>query len=277
MKLKEWLDYAAAVLETNFSKPQAYQEANYLAQAILGQLVERNTPLSLIAQKCLNNALEKRKKHIPLAKIIQKKEFYSKNFITTQDTLDPRPETEAIIDLVKIKPRSILDLGTGTGCLIITLLTQFPKASALGIDISPEALKIAKKNAQIHLGKLIKKINFLEQNWAHNLTGHFDLIVANPPYVKKIDNLEIALKYEPKGALFGDHTTYKSMFESLKDITFFQMLVEVPDELITAIVKQIDEFFSDSTLEIHSLKGTQISILNITNKTTDNIKNFRFI
>jgi HemK-like putative methylase len=270
MKLKEWLDYSANILEKNFlSKSKAYQESNYLAQAVLGQLVERNIQLSLIAQKCLDRALEKRKKHMPLAKIVQNKEFYNKTFITTQDTLDPRPETEAIIDLVSIKPRSILDLGTGTGCLIIILLTKFPKAilNSIGIDISNAALKVAQKNANMHLNQFKKNITFTNGNWANNLKGHFDLIIANPPYITNKENLDDSLQYEPKQALFGNQDTYKEMLASLKNITFLQMLIEIPDNLISDVQTEIENIFPSHELTINTLEGTQISILNIKDAT----------
>jgi HemK-like putative methylase len=270
MKLKEWLDYSANILEKNFlSKSKAYQESNYLAQAVLGQLVERNIQLSLIAQKCLDRALEKRKKHMPLAKIVQNKEFYNKTFITTQDTLDPRPETEAIIDLVSIKPRSILDLGTGTGCLIIILLTKFPKAilNSIGIDISNAALKVAQKNANMHLNQFKKNITFTNGNWANNLKGHFDLIIANPPYITNKENLDDSLEYEPKQALFGNQDTYKEMLASLKNITFLQMLIEIPDNLISDVQTEIENIFPNHELTINTLEGTQISILNIKDAT----------
>ena len=108
----------------------------------------------------------------PLSKIIGKKEFYSRDFFVNNQTLDPRPETELIIDFIKSFEEKrktslkILDLGTGTGCIIISLyleLSKKIKVTGDGIDISNSALEIAKKNARYH--NLAGKINFFKSNW----------------------------------------------------------------------------------------------------------------
>ena len=128
----------------------------------------------------------------PLSKIIGKKEFYSRDFFVNSQTLDPRPETELIIDFIKsFKEKAytslkILDLGTGTGCIIISLFLELNKkinVTGDGIDISDDALEIAKKNARYH--NLSSKINFFKSNWFSNVKNKFDIIVSNPPYIKK--------------------------------------------------------------------------------------------
>ena len=128
----------------------------------------------------------------PLSKIIGKKEFYSRDFFVNTKTLDPRPETELIIDFIKnfeenrLTPLKILDLGTGTGCIIISLFLELNKkinVTGDGVDISDDALEIAKKNARYH--NLGDKINFFKSNWFSNVKNKFDIIVSNPPYIKK--------------------------------------------------------------------------------------------
>ena len=151
----------------------------------------------------------------PLSKIIGKKEFYSREFFVNSQTLDPRPETELIIDLVKSleekwsKPIRILDLGTGTGCIIISLyLELYKKISVLAdaTDISSEALEIAKKNARRH--NIDNKINFFKSNWFSNVKNKYDIIVSNPPYIKKnkISSLPPEVKkFDPKVSLCGGY------------------------------------------------------------------------
>ena len=151
----------------------------------------------------------------PLSKIIGKKEFYSREFFVNSQTLDPRPETELIIDLVKslegkkTKPIKILDLGTGSGCIIISLyLELYKKMSVLAdaTDISIEALEIAKKNAKRH--NIESKINFFKSNWFSNVKKKFDIIVSNPPYIKKSEIISLPTsvkKFDPKVSLCGGY------------------------------------------------------------------------
>ena len=151
----------------------------------------------------------------PLSKIIGKKEFYSREFFVNSQTLDPRPETELIIDLVKslkeksTKPIKILDLGTGSGCIIISLyLELYKKISVLAdaIDISIEALQIAKKNAKRH--NIESKINFFKSNWFSNVKNKFDIIVSNPPYIKRSEIITLppeVEKFDPKVSLCGGY------------------------------------------------------------------------
>ncbi len=149
----------------------------------------------------------------PISKIIGKKEFYSREFFVNSNTLDPRPETELIIDLIKNyemkrpKPLKILDLGTGTGCIIISLFLELYKKiniSCDAIDISDDALKVAKKNAIRH--NVSSKINFYKSNWFSNIKHKFDIIVSTPPYIKKseINFLPSEVKnFDPEISLCG--------------------------------------------------------------------------
>ena len=144
----------------------------------------------------------------PLAYIFKEKEFWNKLFEVSKDTLVPRPETELMVErLVKIykgKKIRILDVGTGSGCILIGLLTELKHSNGIGIDISNKTISIAKKNAN----KLLPNKNvkfFINKIEAINL-GIFDLIVSNPPYIKSslLVNLDKGIKlYEPKIALDG--------------------------------------------------------------------------
>jgi release factor glutamine methyltransferase len=144
----------------------------------------------------------------PMAYIMKEKEFWSKNFIVSPDTLIPRPETELmvekLVEIFKEKKLSILDIGTGSGCIIISLLSELKNSTGVGIDISKKALVIAKKNAKKH--KMLNKIKFFNKALNDKSYQKFDLIVSNPPYIKSstIKNLKEDIKrYEPRLALDG--------------------------------------------------------------------------
>jgi len=145
----------------------------------------------------------------PVSKIIGQKEFYGRVFKTTDDTLDPRPDSETLIDAVlrqvdRTKNPVMLDLGTGTGCLILTLLSELPKAQAIAVDLSEAALRVARQNA-IRL-EVEDRVLCVASDWFCKVTGTFDVIVSNPPYIPAADIPGLAAevrKYDPLSALVG--------------------------------------------------------------------------
>ena len=144
----------------------------------------------------------------PIAYIMGEKEFWSKKFYVNKGTLIPRPETELLVDkILKIyqgKKISILDIGTGSGCIIISILSSLKNSNGIGIDISKNAILTAKKNALKH--KLTKRVKFLNKSLNNIFSKKFDLIVSNPPYIgsKDIKNLSDDIKrHEPRIALDG--------------------------------------------------------------------------
>ena len=152
--------------------------------------------------------LKRRSNNEPIAYILEEKEFWSKQFIVSKDTLIPRPETELLVDQIlkiyKEKKISILDIGTGSGCIILSLLNNLEHSSGIGIDISRKAILIAKKNALKH--KLINKVKFFNKSLEDVVCKKFDLIVSNPPYIKRKDMKNLSddiKKHEPRMALDG--------------------------------------------------------------------------
>ena len=144
----------------------------------------------------------------PIAYIMGEKEFWSKKFYVNKGTLIPRPETELLVDkILKIyqgKKISILDIGTGSGCIIISILSSLKNSNGIGIDISKNAIMTAKKNALKH--KLNERVKFLNKSINNIFGKKFDLIVSNPPYIgsKDIKNLSDDIKrHEPRIALDG--------------------------------------------------------------------------
>lgn len=139
----------------------------------------------------------------PVAQLIGKREFRGRNFIVTEDTLDPRPDTEALVDWALQAPFTrVLDLGTGTGCILLSLLADMPKATGIGADFSAKALTVAKANAQaLDLGA---RATFAHSDWFSAITGRFDLIVSNPPYIAADEMADLAPEvrdHEPRMAL----------------------------------------------------------------------------
>jgi release factor glutamine methyltransferase len=152
--------------------------------------------------------LMRRSKNEPIAYIFGEKEFWSKSFNVNKHTLIPRPDTELLVDglLKKFKGKkiSILDIGTGSGCIIVSLLTNLRQSIGTGIDISKKAILTAKKNVERYkLNNIIKLIN---KSFENIFDKKFDLIVSNPPYIerKAIKNLSDDIKkHEPRMALDG--------------------------------------------------------------------------
>ena len=157
--------------------------------------------------------IERRLGGEPVSRIIGGREFYGRPFRIDASTLDPRPDTETLIEaaLALIEQYEkhetqlkLLDLGTGNGCILITLLAELPQASGVGIDLSLPALSLARANAQT-LG-VGDRASFMACDWLDAIDGTFDLVVANPPYLSAADMAELATEvrdHDPKGALDG--------------------------------------------------------------------------
>ena len=154
------------------------------------------------------NYIDRRIKNEPIAYILEEKEFWSKKFKVNKNTLIPRPETELLVnklsEIFKEKKISILDIGTGSGCIILSLLDELKSSTGIGIDISKEAVSIAKING-LRLN-LLNRVKFLNKSVSSIFNKKFDLIVSNPPYIESKDmkNLsEDIRRYEPRLALDG--------------------------------------------------------------------------
>lgn len=152
----------------------------------------------------------RRERREPISHIIGHREFWSLRFKVTADTLDPRPDSEtliqAVLDLLPDRqaPHQILDFGTGTGCLLLALLSELPEAQGLGIDASEAALAVAQENAQGL--SLAHRVEFRRGDWGRGLDGLFTVIIANPPYIPDDDipGLEPEVgAFEPITALAG--------------------------------------------------------------------------
>lgn len=151
---------------------------------------------------------ERTKTHRPIQQIIGQAYFYGRRFFVDEYTLIPRPETELLVDKVleisnKISNPKILDIGTGSGCIPLTLILENNNVSVDAVDVSSETLETAKKNALFH--NVLNNIHFFKSDLFSNVNDKYDIIVSNPPYIplKEKENLQVEVKnYDPGLALF---------------------------------------------------------------------------
>lgn len=172
----------------------------------------------------INSIVERRIKGESLGRILGYRDFWKSRFYLSPETLEPRPDTETLIEtaLDGKSPRRILDLGTGTGCILLSLLQEFPNASGIGVDISAGACHTAEQNAE-RLG-LGNRATFITGSWLDPLpaSSKFDLIVSNPPYIPSLEirNLQKEVKnHDPILALDGGDDgllPYKFLCSNLK-------------------------------------------------------------
>jgi release factor glutamine methyltransferase len=179
----------------------------------------------------LQDMTERRLAGEPVSRIVGTREFHELDFVLSAETLDPRADSEVLVDTVlevtrrtrpADQPLSILDLGTGSGCLLVTLLHELPDATGLGIDISHGALLTARTNAQ-RLG-VSPRARFVCADWLKGIGGSFDIVVVNPPYVARDEIARLAPEvrlHDPHRALDGGADglgAYRAILPSVGDV-----------------------------------------------------------
>ncbi|HEY5207925.1 MAG TPA: peptide chain release factor N(5)-glutamine methyltransferase [Stellaceae bacterium] len=169
--------------------------------------------------------IARRVRHEPYARIAGKREFWSHEFLLSPDTLDPRPDSETLIEAAltlipdRAAPLEILDFGTGSGALLLALLAELPNASGLGIDIAPGAVATARRNAAA-LG-LAARARFVGGNWGQGVTEPADVILANPPYIPSAELSSLApeiVDFDPRLALDGGADGLRAYREMAPDL-----------------------------------------------------------
>lgn len=204
-----------------------------------------------------NHLLKRRLNREPIANIVNKKSFWSYDFFVNENVLTPRNDSEILIEAVLSNYNNmqeglkILDLGTGSGCLVLSLLKMYKYASGLAVDISEKALKVAKQNAE---NLKINNIKFLKNNWNDNIEEKFDIIISNPPYIptKEIKELEPEVnKFNPLLALDGGEDGLncyrylaKSLEKNLKENTKIFLEIGKNQE------KDIEKIFNENGYEL---------------------------
>ena len=158
-------------------------------------------PLPAEAGQRFDAALSARAARQPVSQILGRRAFWKHEFRVTRDTLDPRPETETLVEAALAEPfASVLDLGTGTGAILISLLADRPGVWGMGTDISSKALEVSRENA----AKIGVCADFIESDWFADVAGEYALIVSNPPYIALAEMADLSpevREWEPRGAL----------------------------------------------------------------------------
>ena len=185
--------------------------ANILNTTRINLITKQDVTLNKEQENLFNKLVERRKQKEPVAYILNKKEFWNENYFVDKRVLIPRPETEILIELLlkKIKDKNkaykVLDLGCGSGCLLISFLKEMHKSQGVGVDISRNALEVAKKNIELH--NLNNRAKLVRLDLLTLRTkDKFDVIFSNPPYLSSSDYAKLSddvKNFEPKQALVG--------------------------------------------------------------------------
>lgn len=215
-----------------------------------GAMIDKNQAEDFLAY------IERRKNGEPIAYLTGKKEFWSLTFDVSPDVLIPREDSECLIEAALARRASterlaILDLGTGSGCLLCALLRAFKTSEAIGVDQSSNAISVAEKNAE-RLG-FSDRASFRQSDWFSGVTGEFDLIIANPPYIaeEKRETLPVDVAaYEPGSALFagaGGLDAFRAILGdapshlSKDGLIIFEMGSDQAEELAAMVTKSFPE------------------------------------
>ena len=260
MNLKEYKTYFTEVLSELYPQTEIDTFFFYLMEAYLDfqridLIIKPNFEVSTETGVLFKKALEALKKEIPIQYILGETEFYGLPFIVNRHTLIPRSETEELVEWIletadTTAPLQIIDIGTGTGCIPITLAKHLPNASLFAIDISKEALRIAKQNAILNKVKL----HFTEKNILKTTTlpQKFDIIISNPPYVRELEKVDIkknVLDNEPHIALF---------VEDDNPLLFYDKIAGLAIEHLTKnglLYFEINQYLGTETVEMLHKKG----------------------
>ncbi len=253
-------------LKTKFSSGEAENITAMMFEKIAGisktDLIKvKNLEINQPTIKQLEESIDKLFLDVPIQYILGEAWFYGIKFLVNPSVLIPRPETEELVELVlkELKSdanKSILDIGSGSGCIPITIKKKFNQAKVTSVDISEDALEIAKQNATI-IGTFInfQKLDFLErENW--QLLGVFDIIVSNPPYIpfSEKESLDKNVRdYEPETALFVDEPLI--FYRAIADFATTNLLKE------GKIFMEVHENFSHSVSEHFVQKGFITNVL----------------
>jgi len=210
MNCLETLSYGHSILKSNnidtYKLDSELLLANVMKMSREELLINLQEQLDRIKLNKFKKLIDRRKRKEPIAYIFKKKEFWKFNFAVDNNVLIPRPETELIVEevlkLTNFKSsKHFLDIGTGSGCIILSIIKERPSSIGTALDISKKAIKIATSNAKMH--HIQNKVKFVNISVDKYLGSKYDFIVSNPPYINSIEynRLEMNVKFEPHVAL----------------------------------------------------------------------------
>lgn len=257
MLISEYKNKFLSQLKSEYPPEEANSFFNLLVKFYLGWervdlALDPSKTINATEEEQLNTALSRLLIHEPLQYIIGETEFFGLQFRVNKNVLVPRPETEELVQWIKedfiseeIESVKILDIGTGSGCIAITLAKIFPKSKVSALDVSEEALKVAGENARLNGVEVI----FIEADILdlETLPGKFDVIVSNPPYVRELEKTEMhknVLHHEPPLALY------------VKDndpLIFYKKITKLAEEGLNKNGKlyfEINQYLGKQTLQI---------------------------
>ena len=272
MIIKEFKKYFTDELSGNYTSSESVELCTIFLEDITGfdrfhQRQFLNETLSESQLEYLNSVINKLKTGIPFQQILGETEFYGLKFFVNEHVLIPRPETEELLELAIEKIQDarfkiydsefeILDIGTGSGIIPIILKKHFPEAEITAIDLSEEALEMARKNADFHE----VEIHFIQQDYLNNnLTEKYDVIISNPPYIGRQEESEIAdsvKEFEPKMALFSPTSNalifYEKIAKDCKNYLAEKGMVYL--EINQKLGKETRDLFVDVLSDVELLK-----------------------
>lgn len=250
--MNDYLTILATLKSANIDR--AAMEARLLLEEFQGR------------DEALAIALNRRISGEPLSRILGHQEFWSLRFDLSPDTLDPRQDTETLVEAALERftgnpPKRILDIGTGTGCILISLLHEWPETLGVGTDLSAGAIEMARKNA-VRNG-VAGRAEFLQTSWAQNITGKFDLILSNPPYIPSevIPNLATSVKeFDPILALDGGADgldAYRAILTEMKNLLSpgGYALFEIGFDQATSMPRLVEEYGATLSRLVPDLTG----------------------
>ncbi len=197
-------------------------------------------------------AVQRRGARVPVSQIIGRRAFWTSDFTVTPDVLDPRPETELLIELALLKQfQKVLDVGTGSGCILISLLLEQPGAKGVGTDVSEQAILVAGENAN-RLG-VADRILLPLSNWFDDIGGRFDLIVSNPPYIAAAEMSDL----QPE---VRDHEPRIALTDEADGLTAYRKIAkDAPDHLTPGgrLLVEIGPTQADAVTELFRTAGLE--------------------
>jgi release factor glutamine methyltransferase len=268
-KVSSLRKYAFTALQSIYDSSELVNIIDWILEHFTGMTRTQllNEPDALINQSALihfSNAVDQLKKGIPVQYVIGEVEFYGLKLYVNASVLIPRPETEELVDIIikenqSLQGLKILDIGTGSGCIALSLAKHLPSAKVIAIDLSAGALEVAEKNARVNQ---ITNVEFLELDVFksnHFIEKEFDLIVSNPPYIAASERSTLSpnvLEHEPSMALFVPDSNPLVFYERIAQLAEIHLkkhgkiYVEINERLGTETSKI---FHPDSFSSIHLL------------------------